>query len=92
MSGDGESSRGQTGLEDIHDDSLIPEQTSTEIVLDQLHARWRFIAGIVVMLITSGTLYYVDGRLSMDALVFAVMALLMLVYFVITLWSDLRLE
>lgn len=92
MSGDGESSRGQTGLEDIHDESLIPEKTRAEIVLDKLHERWRFIGGIVVMLFTSGALYYVDGRFSLDALVFAVMALLMLVYFLVTLWSDLRLE
>lgn len=92
MSGnDSGSGRGQTGLEDVHA-THIEERTWRELLAGELASRWKTIAAIVVLFVTTAALYKVDGGPSIDALVFGVMGLLLAVYFLVTLRSDLKLE
>jgi hypothetical protein len=85
------SGRGQTGLEDVHA-THVEERTWQELLVGELASRWKTIAAIIVLFVTAGALYWVDGGPSIDAIVFGAMGLLLAVYFLVTLRSDLKLE
>jgi len=82
---------GQTGLEDVHK-THIEKRSRRELLVGELLTRWKLLGSIVVLLITTYALYTVDGAVSKDVMVFAAMAVLLAVYFVVTLRSDLKLE
>lgn len=83
--------RDSTGLADVRDRS-VAERSTTQILLEKLQDRWQIIAAVVVLFLTSYGLAYVDNGFSKDALVFSAIAVLLAVYVVLTLRSDLKLE
>jgi hypothetical protein len=92
MSADTDSGRaGQSGLEDVHNVS-IEEKSSTQVLTSELAGRWQTLLAIVALGATSGLLWYMDGGFSLDMLVFSVLTVLLVVYFLLTLRNDLRLE
>lgn len=92
MSGDSETGRaGQAGLETVHDGST-EEKSQAAVVTGEIRNRWQIGLAILTLVVTSGLLWYMDGGFSLDAIIFAVLAALLLVYFAITLVNDVRLE
>lgn len=62
------------------------------VTLEKLQERWRTAGSIFVLAVTSVLLYRIDGYLSIDSQVFAGITILMLIYFLVTLRSDVRME
>ena len=92
MSGDTQRGRsGQSGLEDVHDVS-IEERSGTDVIVAEIAGRWQTVLAIGALAVTSGTLWYMDGGFSLDTVVFAVLTVLLLVYFAITLVNDVKME
>jgi hypothetical protein len=92
MSGDTERGRsGQTGLEDVHDVS-IDEQSGADVMIQEIAGRWQTVLAIAALAVTSGTLWYMDGGFSLDMVVFAILTVLLLLYFAITLVNDVKME
>lgn len=82
----------EAGLEDIHEASDAVEQSATSVTVEKVRERWRTAGAIVVLAVTSVLLFRVDGRLSLDTQVFAGITLLLLLYFLVTLRSDVSME
>ncbi|UPM44260.1 hypothetical protein [Halocatena salina] len=80
------------GLEDIHEASDSVEQSTMSVTIGNVRERWRTAGAIVVLAATSVLLFRVDGGLSIDTQVFAGITLLLLLYFLVTLRSDVGME
>lgn len=78
------------GLENIREASDAVEKSSTSIAIEKVRERWRTAGSIVVLAVTSVLLFRVDGYLSIDSQVFGGITILMLIYFLVTLRSDVR--
>lgn len=92
MSGDTERGRsGQSGLEDVHDVS-IDDRSGIDVMVDKILSRWQTVLAIGALAVTSGTLWYMDGGFSLDMVVFAILTVLLLLYFAITLVNDVKME
>lgn len=93
MSGDttGQNSEG-AGLENIREASEAVEKSPTMIAIEKTYERWRTVGAIVVLAITSVLLYRVDGYLSIDSQVFGGVTILLLIYFLATLRTDVKME
>lgn len=93
MSGerDGTQSR-SVGLGDITTERARgPEGTSVRVV-KQLRRRWKMFGVILVTALTTYAVYHVDGEVTKDAWIFGLATVLLLVYTLLTLRSDLKLE
>lgn len=93
MSGD--TTRGASeggGLEDIREASDAVEKSAIAVTVEKVRERWRTAGSIVVLAVTSVLLYRVDGYLSVDSQVFAGITILLLIYFLATLRSDVSME
>lgn len=80
------------GLENIREASDAVEKSTAEIALEKVWERRRTAGAIVVLAITSVLLYQVDGYLSIDSQVFGGITILMLIYFLVTLRTDIKME
>ncbi|MDF9747515.1 hypothetical protein [Natrinema salsiterrestre] len=93
MSGDTTRQRSEGGgLENIREASDAVEQSTLSITVEKIYERWRTGGAILVLAITSVLLYRVDGYLSVDSQVFAGITLLLLIYFLATLRTDISME
>lgn len=80
------------GLENIREASDAVEKSTPELVVEQVWERRRTAGAILVLAVTSIMLYQVDGYLSVDSQVFGGITILMLVYFLVTLRTDVKME
>lgn len=80
------------GLEDIRETPEAVEKSAIAVTVGKVRERWRTAGSIVVLTITSVLLYRVDGYLSFDSQVFAGITVLLLLYFLATLRSDVSME
>lgn len=93
MSGDTTRQRSEGGgLENIREASDAVEQSTLSITVEKIYERWRTGGAILVLAVTSVLLYRVDGYLSIDSQVFAGITLLLLIYFLATLRTDISME
>jgi len=93
MISDGEETRSQRrGLGGIGDGREFTPESLPEQLVRQFRRRWKILGAIVVTAITTGAIYRVDGELSKDAIVFAALTVALLLYALITIRSDLKLE
>lgn len=93
MSEDTNSGRtGDAGLSRIRDESIVEPRSSMEVFRDELLGRWQMLLGMGAMLVTTYGLWYMDGAVTKDVIVFAVLSALLTVYFLVTLRNDLKLE
>lgn len=91
MSGEAEGRSGTGSLEDVRDVD-IPEKSTPRVIYEQLVWRWKTLGAIVVLLVTTVLLAYMDGGISLDTIIFAVITVLLVAYFVATLRNDVKLE
>lgn len=93
MLADGEetSSRGGRLGEVGEGREFVPESKS-RLLLRQLGRRWKMLGSIVVTAITTAAIYRVDSGITKDVTVFAVLTVGLLVYTLLTLRTDLKLE
>lgn len=90
---DGDESRSQSeGLGEIGESREFRPQSTTGQLRRQLRRRWKMLGSILVTAITTAAIYRVDGTFSKDAIVFASVTVALLVYFLVTIRSDLELE
>lgn len=80
------------GLERIREASDAVEKSTPALIVEKVWERWRIAGVIVVLAVTSGLLFRLDGYLSIDTQVFAGITLLLLGYFLVTLRTDVRME
>lgn len=80
------------GLENIREASDAVEQSTTSIVFEKVRERWRIAGAVIVLAVTSVLLFRVDGYLSIDTQVFAGITAFLLLYFLATLRTDIRME
>ncbi|RRJ30129.1 hypothetical protein EIK79_11145 [Halocatena pleomorpha] len=80
------------GLEDIHEALDSVEQSTMSVTVETVRERWRTAGAIAVLAVTSVLLFRVDGGRSIDTQVFAGITLLLLLYFLVTLRSDVGTE
>lgn len=83
---------GQTGLGEIRDEGLVERKSSARVFVETVLRRWQMLLAIATMAVTSYALVWVDYGFSTDVLVFAGITVLLVLYFVVTLIGDLRLE
>ncbi|WP_221621730.1 hypothetical protein [Halocatena pleomorpha] len=62
------------------------------VTVETVRERWRTAGAIAVLAVTSVLLFRVDGGRSIDTQVFAGITLLLLLYFLVTLRSDVGTE
>ncbi len=82
----------ERSLENIREASDAVEKSTAEITVEKTLERWRTVGTIVVLIVASVLLVRVDGYLSIDAQVFGGIAILLLIYFLATLRTDVRME
>lgn len=82
----------EPSLERIREASDEVQKSTAAIVLEKVRDRWQTVAGIVVLIVTSFLLYRVDEGLSMDAQIFGIISILLLIYFLLTLRTDVSME
>lgn len=82
----------EPSLERIRDASEAVEKSTPSIIVEKVRERWQIAGAIIVLGITSGLLFLVDGRISTDVLIFSLLTGLLLAYFVLTLRSDIAME
>ncbi|WP_090618215.1 hypothetical protein [Natrinema salaciae] len=93
MSSDTTRSASEEGsLENIRKASDAVEKSTMEITVEKTIERWRTVGSIVVLAMASVLLVRVDGYLSIDAQVFAGITILLLIYFIATLRTDVSME
>ena len=80
------------GLENIREASDAVEKSTMAVTLEKIVERWRTAGAIVVLAVASVLLYQIDGYLSIDSQVFGGIAILMLIYFLVTLRTDVKME
>lgn len=83
---------GDAGLERIREASDAVDQSTAGVIASKLRERWRTAGVIVVLAVTTGLLYSVDGYLSIDTQVFGGITILLALYFLVTLRTDVRME
>ena len=93
MISDGEETRSQRqGLGGIGEGREFGPESLPEQLARQFRRRWKILGAILVTAITTAAIYRVDGSFSKDAIVFAALTAALLVYTVLTIRSDLKLE
>lgn len=93
MSGDTTSRKTDSaGLENIRKASDAVEKSTAGIAVEKVWERRRTGSAIVVLAIASVLLYQLDGYLSIDSQVFGGITILMLLYFLVTLRTDIKME
>ncbi|PCR92156.1 hypothetical protein [Natrinema ejinorense] len=80
------------GLENIREASDAVEKSPIAVTVEKVRERWRTASAILVLAVTSVLLFRVDGYLSIDTQVFAGITLLLLIYFLATLRTDVSME
>lgn len=93
MISDGEESRSNRGgLGEIGEGHEFRRDSLPKQFLRQFRRRWKILGSIVVTAVTTAAIYQVDGSFSKDAIVFATLTAALLLYAILTIWSDLQLE
>lgn len=93
MLADGDESRSQSeGLGRIGEGREFGPQSTAGQLRRQLRRRWKILGSTLVTALTTVAIYRVDGTFSKDATVFAFVTAALLVYFLVTVRSDLELE
>jgi len=90
MSSEGGSSRGGS-LDDIRVDD-VEVDSPLQYNLQQLKKRWKAFLLIISMALTSYAVYWVEGMVNPDVIIFAVLAVGALLYTAVVIRSDLELE
>lgn len=90
MSSEHDESRGGS-LEDIRVDD-IEIDSPLQYNLQQLRRRWKSFLLILSMALTSYAVYWVENEVTLDVLIFAVLAVGSLLYTAVMVRSDLELE
>lgn len=87
---------GRTGddrsLEQIREASDAVQKSTLEIVVEKVTERWMFVMAILVVALTSYLLFRIDGEITMDVWIFGLLSLGLVVYFLATLRTDIRME
>lgn len=90
---DGDESRSRGGgLGEMGEGREVGPQSTTGLLAKQLRRRWKIIGAIVVTAITTAAIHRVDGAVTKDVTVFAILTAALLVYFLVTIRADLKLE
>ncbi|WP_226040151.1 hypothetical protein [Natrinema sp. DC36] len=79
-------------LENIRKASDAVEKSTAQITVEKIVERWRTVGSIVVLAVASVMLYRMDGYLSIDSQVFGGITILLLIYFLATLRTDVSME
>lgn len=79
-------------LENIREASDAVEKSTLAITVEKTVERWRTVAAIVVLAVASVMLYQMDGYLSIDSQVFGGITILLVLYFLATLRTDVSME
>ena len=92
MSGEGDTrGRGTGGLEAVRDVE-VPQKSTARLVFEQVLTRWKIVGAILVLTVTSLLLQYMDGGISIDVFIFRGLTILLALYFLVTLYTDVKLE
>lgn len=92
MMTDGEEGRSRSGLGTVGESRDFTPNSLPREFARQLRRRWKMLGAIVVTAITTGAIYWVDEELTKDAWVFALLTAVLLLYTLLTIRSDLKLE
>lgn len=92
MSGDTSRQDAEGGLENIREASDAVEKSTASVVIEKVYERWQTVGAIVTLAVASILLYVVDGYLSIDTQVFGGISILLLIYFLVTLRTDISME
>ena len=93
MSGENDGTRSRSvGLGDVTTETTVEPQSLPVQVGKQLRRRWKTFGAIAVTALTTYAIYSVDGEFTKDAWVFGLMTVVLFVYALLTLRSDLKLE
>lgn len=91
MSGNSEG-RSTGGLENAEADVDTDVGGSVSALGKHLRRKAKFIGMVVALALTTYVLWTVDDNVSTDVIVFAALTVVMVVYLLITLRSDVRIE
>lgn len=93
MLADGEETTSRSGgLGKLGESGEFGRDTLSQQVGRQLRRRWKILGAILVTALTTFAIYRVDEAFSKDAIVFAGLTVALLLYALLTTWSDLQLE
>lgn len=93
MSGDTTRGTGdEPSLERIREASDAVEKSTMAVVAEKVYERWQTAGAVVVLALTTVALYYIDGGLSLDAQIFGGITVVLLLYFLQTLRTDVSME
>lgn len=93
MSGESDGTHSRSvGLGDITAERAVEPEGRSVRVVKQLRRRWKMFGVILVTALTTYAIYHVDGELTKDAWIFGLATAGLLVYTLLTLRSDLKLE
>ncbi len=85
-------SRRTAGLGDSAERATFAPQRRGQVVAKQLLGRWKMVGTIAVTAFTTVALYTVDETLTLDVWAFGFFTLALVVYTVLTLRSDVKIE
>lgn len=85
-------SRRTAGLGDSAERATIVPTRQGRVIINQLLRRWKMVGTIVVTAITTVALYMVDETMTLDVWTFGFFTLALVVYTVLTLRSDVKIE
>lgn len=89
---DDETRSGSTGLGNSAERSTLRPRATPAVVGRLLLRRWKMLGTILVTALTTAALYWVDEALSTDVWIFGILTGALVVYTLLTIRSDLRLE
>ena len=93
MSGENDGTRSRSvGLGDVTTETTVEPQSLPVQVVQQVLRRWKTFGAVAVSALTTYAIYTVDGTLTTDAWVFGLITVVLFVYVLLTLRSDLKLE
>jgi hypothetical protein len=90
MSSEHDESRGGS-LEDIRVDD-VEIDSPLQYNIQQLKRRWKAFLLIITMALTAYAVYWVENAVTLDVIIFAVLAVGSLLYTAVMIRSDLELE
>jgi hypothetical protein len=91
MSSEHDNSTRGGSLEDIHSKDVEVEG-SFKYNLQQIKRHWKAIGTILATALTSYAVYWVEGAVTIDVLIFGAFTLGVLVYTILMIRSDMELE
>lgn len=71
--------------------TFTPDSTAAELIR-QLRRRWKILGSAFVTALTTAAIYWVDDAFTKDAWVFGGLTVVLILYALLTIRSDLKLE